>query len=51
MLCGQDPLLTPEQAFNILLVVKNFVYFRWANRKADREEMIIEGTPDFRYTY
>ncbi|KAK5323449.1 hypothetical protein LTR93_005503 [Exophiala xenobiotica] len=36
------------QAFNILLVCKNFVYFRWANRKADREELIIEGTPDFR---
>ncbi|KAK6366912.1 hypothetical protein LTS17_010463 [Exophiala oligosperma] len=39
------------QAFNILLVVKNFFYFAIANKKADREELIIEGTPDFRYTY
>ncbi|KIW30174.1 uncharacterized protein PV07_05936 [Cladophialophora immunda] len=36
------------QAFNMLLVAKNFVYFAWANRKADREEMIIEGQPAFR---
>ncbi|KAJ9615185.1 hypothetical protein H2200_001259 [Cladophialophora chaetospira] len=39
------------QAVAILLVVKNFIYFTWANRKADKHELIIEGNPDFRYTY
>ncbi|KAK4934953.1 hypothetical protein LTR10_023890 [Elasticomyces elasticus] len=51
---GYRPALTiclAFQALNILLVVKNFVYFTWANRKADREELIIEGKPGFRYTY
>ncbi|KAI9372760.1 major facilitator superfamily domain-containing protein [Aspergillus egyptiacus] len=34
----------------MLIVVINSIYFRYANRKADRGEKMIEGIPDFRYT-
>ncbi|KAJ0416322.1 major facilitator superfamily domain-containing protein [Aspergillus carlsbadensis] len=37
--------------FLLLIVVSALsAYFWWANRKADRGEKIIEGSPDFRYT-
>lgn len=35
----------------VLHILKNFFVFRRANRKADREELVIEGVPGFRYTY
>lgn len=38
------------QCITICLVVKNFFYYTWCNRKADRGEMIIQGQPGFRYT-
>lgn len=39
------------QALNIVLIVKNLFVFARANRRADRGEILIEGTPGFRYTY
>lgn len=43
-------LLTSVQIIAILLVTKNFFYYTYCNRKADRGEMIIEGQPGFRFT-
>lgn len=39
------------QGLMVVLVVKNIFIFRWQNRRADREEIVIEGVPGFRYTY
>lgn len=38
------------QCITILLVTKNYFYFTYCNRKADRGEMIIQGQVGFRYT-
>lgn len=38
------------QILTIILVSKNFIYYSYCNRKANRGEMIIQGQPDFRYT-
>ena len=43
-------LLTFVQIIAILLVTKNFFYYTYCNREADRGEMIIEGQPGFRFT-
>jgi hypothetical protein len=40
-----------SQVITVLLVSANFVYFLHRNRKADRGEVVLEGTPGFRYTY
>ncbi|KAJ9612134.1 hypothetical protein H2200_003731 [Cladophialophora chaetospira] len=40
-----------SQALTAVLVCKNFVVFRRLNRKADRGEILLEGTEGFRYTY
>lgn len=40
-----------SQFITILLILSNFAYFLRRNRKADRGEVILEGTPGFRYTY
>ncbi|EPS42485.1 hypothetical protein H072_3603 [Dactylellina haptotyla CBS 200.50] len=37
-------------ALTILVTAGLIVYFRWANKKADRGEKILEGHADFRYT-
>jgi len=39
------------QALTVVLVLKKFLVFYVQNRKADRSEMVIEGTEGFRYTY
>ena len=38
------------QCITVSLVCKNFVYFTYCNRKADRGELVIQGQPGFRYT-
>ena len=38
------------QILTILLVSKNFIYYSYCNRKANRGEMVIQGQPNFRYT-
>lgn len=40
-----------SQVITVLLVSLNFAYFFHLNRKADRGEVILEGTLGFRYTY
>lgn len=40
-----------SQVITVLLVSLNFFYFLHRNRKADRGEAVLEGTPGFRYTY
>ncbi|EHY56253.1 retrograde regulation protein 2, partial [Exophiala dermatitidis NIH/UT8656] len=39
------------QILSMSLVVKNFFYFTWANRQADKGEKVIEENPTFRFTY
>ena len=39
------------QALTVVLVSKNFYIFYRQNRRAERGEMLIEGTAGFRYTY
>jgi hypothetical protein len=38
------------QAITILHILKNFIVYTRANRKADRGELIIEGQDGFRQT-
>lgn len=40
-----------SQVVTVVLVSLNFVYFLYRNRKAERGEAVLEGTPGFRYTY
>lgn len=38
------------QALTVVIICKNFVVLKRANRKADRGEMVLEGKEGFRYT-
>ena len=38
------------QILTILLVSKNFIYYSYCNRRANRGELIIQGNAGFRYT-
>ncbi|KAH8803474.1 phthalate transporter [Xylogone sp. PMI_703] len=40
-----------SQCLTVAVICKNFVVFRWLNAKADRGEIVLENSPDFRYTY